>query len=291
MKKAKAGLVGSLILFGTIGLFVRWIPLPSSVIAGVRGLVGMVFLLGVLAVKGQKISWQTIRKKFLILFLSGAAIGCNWVLLFEAYEYTTVATATLCYYMAPVFVILASPLVLKEKLTGRKLTCAVVALIGSVCISGVLQKDAGASLTGYQGILLGLGAACLYATVMILNKKIQNISAYDRTVIQLGAAGLVMIPYVLMTKNMGAIQLEFGAMALLILVGIFHTGIAYALYFGAMEKLPAQTVAIFSYLDPVVAILLSAMILHEPMNLVTGIGAVLILGSAFVSELPEHGKS
>lgn len=291
MKKAKAGLLGSLILFGTIGLFVRWIPLPSSVIAGVRGLVGMVFLLGVLAVKGQKISWQTIRKKFLILFLSGAAIGCNWVLLFEAYEYTTVATATLCYYMAPVFVILASPLVLKEKLTGRKLACAVVALIGSVCISGVLQKDAGASLTGYQGVLLGLGAACLYATVMILNKKIQNISAYDRTVIQLGAAGLVMIPYVLMTENMGALQLEFGALALLILVGILHTGIAYALYFGAMEKLHAQTVAIFSYLDPVVAILLSAMILHEPMNLVTGIGAVLILGSAFVSELPEHGKS
>ena len=153
MKKAKLGLIGALVLFGTIGLFVRWIPLPASMIAGVRGLVGMLFLLLVLGVKGQKLSWQNIRSKFLILFLSGAAIGCNWVLLFEAYEYTTVATATLCYYMAPVFVILASPLVLKEKLTGRKMACALVALAGSICISGVLQNDAGNGLAGYRGIL------------------------------------------------------------------------------------------------------------------------------------------
>ena len=299
MKKAKLGLIGSMVIFGTIGLFVRWIPLPSSLIAGVRGLVGMLFLLVFLAIRGQKLSWGNIRKNLLVLLFSGAALGSNWVLLFEAYEYTTVATATLCYYMAPVLVILISPLLLKEKLTSRKLTCAAIALVGSICISGVLQNLTGDSAGGqmsngaadYAGILFGLGAACLYATVMLLNKRLRGVSAFDRTVIQLGASAAVMVPYVLLTENIGSLTATPSVLGLLILVGILHTGIAYAMYFSAMEQLPAQTIAIFSYLDPVVAILLSALVLREGMGLVTGIGAILILGSALISELPEHGKN
>lgn len=290
MKSSKLQFTAAMVLFGTIGLFVRAIPLPSSVIAGARGLVGMLFLLIVLMVQRKRLSWADIRRNGWVLCLSGAALGGNWVLLFEAYRYTTVATATLCYYMAPLLVILVSPLVLKERLTGRKLGCVLLALVGAVCISGVIQNGmaGGAAYENGRGILFGLGAACLYATVMLLNKKLRDISSYDRTVVQLGVSAAIIIPYVLITEEVTALAWSPSVILLLVLVGILHTGIAYTLYFGSMKGLRAQTVAIFSYLDPVVAILLSALVLREGMDLLSGVGAVLILGSALLSELPER---
>ena len=139
----------------------------------------------------------------------------------------------------------------------------------------------------FRGILLGLGAAMLYASVVLINKKITGISAYDKTVVQLGAAAAVMIPYLLATEDLTAITLTPLAGALLLVMGTVHTGVAYALYFGSFDRLPAQSVALFAYVDPVVAVLLSAVLLREPMNLPAGIGAVLILLSAAISELPS----
>lgn len=290
--KAKLELIASMFIFGTIGIFVRHIPLPSSMIALVRGFVGAFFVLLFVYLKKSKLDKAAIRKNFVMLALSGAFIGINWILLFESYHYTTVATATLCYYMQPIFVILASPILLKEKLTPKKVICVLVALVGMVFVSGVLQTGIPA-LSEAKGILYGLGAALFYATVVLMNKKITNISAYDKTIMQLGMGAIVLSPYVMLTQDFGTATLSMtpSLWALLLFVGLVHTGVAYALYFDSMKDLKAQTIAIFSYIDPIVAIILSALLLKENMGLYGVIGAVLVLGSTFISELPEKERN
>lgn len=290
--KAKLELIASMFIFGTIGIFVRHIPLPSSMIALVRGFVGAFFVLLFVYLKKSKPNKEAIKKNFVMLALSGAFIGINWILLFESYHYTTVATATLCYYMQPIFVILASPFLLKEKLTVKKVICVVVALIGMVFVSGVLQTGIPA-LSEAKGILYGLGAACFYASVVLMNKKITEINAYDKTIMQLGMGAIVLSPYVMLTQDFGTATTSMtpALWALLLFVGLVHTGVAYALYFDSMKELKAQTLAIFSYIDPIVAIILSALLLKENMGLYGVIGAVLVLGSTFISEMPEKERN
>ena len=278
----------SMVIFGTIGVFRRYIPLPSSLVAMTRGLTGMLFLLLVMVLRKCGMNRTAVRRKLGLLCLSGAAIGVNWILLFEAYNYTSVATATLCYYLAPMFVILASPLVVGERLTAKKLICVLTALLGMVFVSGVLESGGGSS--DLKGVLLGLGAAVLYASVVLMNKQLGDVPAYDRTIVQLGSSAAVLLPYVLLTEDMGALTFTPGTIGLLLVVGIVHTGIAYALYFGSLMQLKAQTAAILSYIDPVVAVLLSALVLREHMSLLSGLGAVLVLGAAVVSELPSRRK-
>jgi len=282
LNKAKCGMLTAMAIFGTVGIFVRHIPLPSATVAFCRGVLGLVFLLALMAVTGKKPEFQSVRKNLWVLLLSGGAMGLNWILLFESYRYTTVATATICYYLAPVFLVLASPL-LGERLTGKKLALLGVALVGMVFVSGVLQGG----VSGGKGIALAVGAAALYATVVFLNKKLDAVGAYDRTVVQLAAAAVVILPYVLATRGFSGFQMTGTDYILLLVVGIVHTGIAYWLYFGSVKHLQSQTVALFSYLDPVIAILLSALLLKEPLGWQGVLGAVLILGSALYSEMPK----
>lgn len=283
---AKLKLIVSMLIFGTIGIFVRYIGLPSSVIAVCRGYVGMLFLAVVLLVQRKKPDLKAIRDNLVLLVVSGGLIGMNWIALFEAYNYTTVTTATLCYYLAPVFVTLASPFVLGEKLTTKRLLCVAVALFGMVFVSGVLEGG----ISGLRGILYGVTAAVLYASVILLNKRMRPIPAFDKTLIQLGMAATVALPYVLGTVDMGQLAPAPLALVLLLVVGVIHTGVAYTMYFSSMSEIPAQTVALFSYIDPVSAIFLSAIFLKEPLTLFGCIGAVLVLGSTLVSELPERKK-
>lgn len=276
MKKATAKFLTSMTIFGTIGLFVDAIPLNSGAIALFRGVMGLAFLLLVMALTKQKLRFDVIKKDLLLLCISGAAMGRNWVLLFEAYRYTTVATATVCYYLAPAFLMLASPL-LGEKLTAKKLLCLLACLVGMVLVTGI----DGGNLTG---VAFGIGAAVLYASVMFMNRKIRFVSDYERTVTQMAMSIPVVGIYVLIRggidfAGMGAIQ-----WVLMAVVGIVHTGFAYFLYFGAVGKLPATTVAVCSYLDPVVAVLLSA-ILIAPIGIPAICGAALILGSTLVGQL------
>ena len=283
--KEKMMMIGAMTIFGTIGIFRKYIPLPSSLLALARGIIGTAFLLFlVLAVKRDKLSIEAIKRNFVFLVVSGAFIGFNWILLFEAYQYTTVATATLCYYMAPVIVVLVSPFLFKERLTPLKAICVAVALAGMVFVSGIPQSGFG-GMSELKGILLGLGAATLYAIVVILNQYIKDIPAYDKTIMQLGTAAIAILPYTLLTENFADITFTPVAVCMLFFVGIVHTGIAYTLYFGSMSGLKTQTIALFSYIDPVVAIILSAVILQENIGLWGVIGAVMVLGSTMVSEL------
>lgn len=287
--RAKRDLIFSVSVFGTIGIFVRWIGLPSSVIALVRGAVGAAFLLLLARFRHAPIDRAALRSRWQLLLLSAAMMSFNWITLFEAYRYTTVATATLCYYMAPIFVTLISPILLKERLTAQKLLCVFLALAGMVFVSGVPQSGLPGPSEA-KGILLALCSAALYAGVILINKYLAGVPAYDRTLLQLAGAAAVMIPYILLTEDLSAMSVTPLGAVLLLIVAVFHTGWCYALYFGSMTVLSAQTVALFSYIDPIVAILLSALLLKEPLGWSGILGAALVLGSTLVSELPVPGK-
>lgn len=280
---AKIKMILSMLIFGSIGIFVSCIPLPSAVIALTRSLLGTLLLALVMLAGKRPAHWAAIRKNLRFLLPAGAALGFNWILLFEAYRYTTVAVATLCYYTAPVFVVLLSPFVLKEKLSWQKLLCVAVALCGTALISGASGGD-------MRGIALGLGAALLYCAIVLLNKGVRDLPSMELTFCQLAVSALVMLPYVLLTQSGAALVWGPKTLLLLALVGVLHTGLAYLLFFGAAAELPAQTTALLSYIDPVTAILLSAWLLRQPMNAAQIAGAALLLGATLAGELVGRRK-
>ncbi len=288
--RARLSLLVSMLIWGSIGVFRRYIALPSGVVAMLRGAGGMLFLLLIMLLSGKRLSISAVRRNALPLLLSGACIGFNWILLFEAYRYTSVASATLCYYMAPVIVLLLSPLLLRERLTARKLVCVLIALAGMALVSGLFEPGQG-DANSLHGVLLGLSAAVFYAGVILTNKRISGISPTDRTIIQLGVAAAVLLPYTLLTGELFSLSAQPLSWVMLAVVAVVHTGLAYTLYFGSMSLLRAQTVALMSYIDPLAAILLSALLLGEPLTPLTFLGALLILGGTLASELPEKSKT
>lgn len=300
--KSKLLLSASMLIFSTIGIFRRYIPLSSEFIAFIRGLLGTLFLLGAMLVTNKHFDKSAVKKNIVLICVSGALIGFNWIFLFEAYNYTSVAVATLCYYMAPIFVMIASPIILKESLSIKRILCIICALVGMVMVSGVFgngESSSGSSTVERfstmslfersKGIFFGLAAAILYASVIILNKKMKDTPAYDKTVIQLASATVVLLPYVIITGGIDVAEtVKPTTLILLLIVGIVHTGIAYLLYFGSMKNVKAQSAALLSYIDPAFAIILSAIVLHESIGIFEMIGMVLVLSSALVSELPER---
>ena len=270
---ARLAFAGSMLVFGTIGLLRRFIDLPSAVIACFRGLLGCVLLLLLQRLRGRKPDLAALRRYLPALLISGGMIGFNWMLLFEAYRYTTIAVATLCYYMAPVLLIAFSPLLFKEKLTGRQIVCVLLAALGMVLVSGVLDGG-GLNDGAMTGIALALGSAVLYALITAVNRK------------YLGPV----VPYLLLTGGFAGLRVTPLSAGLMLLVSLTHTAIPYALYFGAMVRLPTQTVALMSYLDPITALLLSALVLHEPLTPAGLAGAALVLGATLLSELWARKK-
>lgn len=284
-QKARWELIASVVLFGTIGLFVAGIPLPRAAVAAVRGLVGALLLFLFLRLRGQKLQIKLLRPKLGWLIVSGVVMGFNWILLFESFRFAGVAVGTLCYYFAPSIMVVASAVLYREKLTLLTVACVLVALGGMALASGVLQTDFSGG-RGLIGVALGLGAAVLYATVILINKSLHDVPSRDGTVVQLFCAGAATAVYLILTEDVSAF--DFGGakgIALLAAVALLHTGLAYALYFDSIPRLTGATVAMLSYLDPVIAVLLGALVLHETMHPLQWVGAVLIIGSSLVCEL------
>lgn len=283
MKNAKVRLVAAMLIFGSLGLFVRNIDLPSSMIALARGIIGSIFLLVASYITRQKISWKAIKANLFLLIVSGAAMGINWIFLFQAYKYTTISKATLCYYFAPVLIMFLSPFILKEKLNAIKIMCIIGAMAGMFLIVGF--ESGTAEKNQLLGIGYGLAAAVLYTSVIITNKFIRNLSGIESAMIQLAIAAVILLPYILATEKIRFTELNFKSTLLLLAVGIIHTGISYFLYFSAIPKLKGQTIAVFSYIDPISAIVMSSIFLGEKMTVIQLMGGILILGTTFINEL------
>ncbi|MCC2931914.1 DMT family transporter [Bacillus sp. LBG-1-113] len=281
--KSSIQFILSMIIFGTIGLIVRYIDLSSSETAFLSSSIGFLFLTLVFINKRKSFSWQKIKSCGIFLFLSGIALGGNWIFLYQSYEYTTLTNATLGYYFAPVFVMLLSPIFLKEKLSFKKVICIFVAVLGMMFIVGN-----GVSASGREdliGIILGLIAAAFYAALMLLNKFIKEMNRLEVTIFQLLVTALILLPYVLITEGLNMLSVSSSSIPFIIFLGIVNTGIGFWLFFSGMEKLKGQSIAVLSYVDPFVAILISGLILQEQFTLLQIIGGVLLLGSTFASEI------
>ena len=286
MKKvlsARTMLIVSMSIFGTIGLFVRNIPLPSSEIALYRAVLAAILIGAFLLVTKQKIPFAKIKKEIPLLVLSGVAMGFNWILLFEAYKYTTVSVATLSYYFAPVIVTVACPILFKEKMGMKQWICFIMSTVGIVLITGI--GDTSQSSDNIKGILFGLGAAALYATVILLNKFTKTVDGIHRTFMQFISAIAVLVPYVLLTDGINLKTLPKKGWVFLLVIGIVHTGITYCLYFSSLKELPGQKAAILSYIDPLVAVLVSVLVLKETMTPMQAVGGILILGFTLWNEI------
>ena len=283
---AKGMMALAMFIFGTLAPFVRNIQVSSGELALYRAVLAAVLVGGYLLLTRQKLSVSSVKKELLLLLLSGAAMGVNWILLFEAYKYTTVSVATLSYYFAPVIVMVVCPLLFKEKLTAKQIICFVMSTAGLVLITGT----AGGGSQDLLGIAFGLGAAAFYATVMLLNKFIKGVMGLHRTFIQFLAAIVVLMPYVAFTSGFTIGALSGAGWASLLVVGLVHTGITYCMYFSALKELPGQKVAILSYIDPLVAVLVSVVWLHEDITASQVIGGLLILGFTLWSELPVRKR-
>ena len=280
---ARVMLALSMAVFGTLGPFVRAISVSSGELALYRAVMAAVLLALFLVVTKQPIPFGKIRKELPLLMLSGVAMGFNWILLFEAYKYTTVSVATLSYYFAPVIVTLVCPLLFREKMGKKQWICFIMSTLGIVLITGIGDLSAGSS--HFKGICFGLGAACLYATVVLLNKFIRGVAGIHRTFLQFLAAIVVLIPYVASTSGMTLHTLTAKGWCCLLVVGLIHTGVTYCMYFSALKDLPGQKAAILSYIDPLVAVLISVAVLGEQMTVMQAIGGALILGFTLWNEL------
>lgn len=293
MKKffnARFMLIVSMAIFGTIGLFRRNIDISSGELAFYRAVLAMIFIGLFLLVTKSRIPFTKIKKQIPLLIISGTAMAFNWILLFEAYNYTTVSAATLSYYFAPVLVTLLCPVLFKEKMTVKQWICFVMSTVGIVLITGIGSFDSGSN--HFRGILFGLGAACLYATVILLNKFIKNVDGIHRTFMQFVSAVVVLFPYVLLTDGINIGKLDGKGIALLLIVGLVHTGITYCMYFSSLKELPGQKAAILSYIDPLVAVICSVVILREEMTVPQIIGGMLILGFTLWNEItPRKEKT
>lgn len=282
-------MIVSMTVFGTLGLFVRHIPLTSGELALYRAVLAILLIGIYLLITRQRIRLSAIKKDLPALLLSGAAMGINWILLFQSYRYTTVSIATLSYYFAPVLVTVLCPILFKEKMRAKQWLCFVMSTVGLVLLT--VQGGAEKGKSDLTGILFGLGAAMFYASVVLLNKYIKGVDGIHRTFLQFISAAAVLIFYVLLSEPSGLSSLDGVGLASLLTVGLVHTGITYCLYFSALKELPGQKAAILSYIDPLVAVLVSVTVLHEKITALQIVGGIFILGFTLINEISVKPKN
>ena len=280
----RAKYVIAVVLYGTIGLFLRKVQAPSELVALFRGVIGAAFIFLYQRLQGRRPDRKAIRQALPLLILSGISLGLNWIFLFAAYLKTTVAVASLCNYLAPAVVILIAPAVLRERLDLRKIPFILLALAGIILVSGVLEHGGG----NPAGVLLGLAAAFFFVVLVICNRRLGAVPALDRSMLQLAICAATILPYTLIRHPGAVLEPDLPSWGIILMLGVLHTGIAYIFYFRGMNSLPVQTFAILGYLEPVVSVLCSVLFLQEPLSPLGWVGAALVLASAAVSEsLPE----
>lgn len=278
----KLKIVLSMIIWGSVGIFVKKLDLPSMEVAFLRAAIASIFLLLAGFWLGRKETLAAIKENLILLLISGAAMGLNWVMLFQSYKYTTISNSTLSYYFAPVFMLLLSPVFLKEKLTCRKLLSVAGAMTGLFIILSSQKTVLNGTYNHPLGIAFGLSAAILYASVVLLNRKMKNLTGYEMTLVQIFAASMVLLPFIIYRNNVHIPNTM--NLVLILIVGLVHTGIAYLLYFSGIRDVSAQDAAILSYIDPISAIILGTLILGEALTPWHILGGLLILISTYFGQ-------
>ena len=279
-------MVLAMTIFGSIGIFVHKIGLPPAIIACIRAIVGTAFLAIILGFYNNRSNFTAFRKNAVPIILSGVALAFNWIFLFEAYRNTSIPVATVCYNLAPVFVLILSPIILRERITVLNVACTLGSLAGAVLISGVLTND----VANKAGVTYAILAAILYCAVMILNKKISGISSLDNSFYQMAVASVVTVIYSVLTVDMKEVTFSGNVGWMLLLLGILHTAIAYSLTFSASKRMTAQAWGVLSYLEPATAIVLAYILLKQNLTSIEILGTVMIFGFAIINGIVRRRR-
>lgn len=290
IKKARLKIMVAMLVWGSVGIFVKEIELSSIEIAFYRSIIGCIFIFILSLINKEKFNFQEIKKDIKLLLASGISLASGWVLLFQGYKYTTIGNATLSYYIAPVFIVILSAVLLKEKITLKKALCILGAMVGLVFIVNTKSIDMGES-NHTLGIIFSLFAAVFYAIVIIINKLLKNLPSTVLSIIQLLISAIVLLPLIISGPGIQLSILDKKSLIMLLIVGILHTGIIYLMYFSSVKYVEGQTIAVLSYIDPIFAVILSGILLNERLTSAQIIGGVLILGSTFISEYKTRNIS
>lgn len=281
MKEAKTlKYLTAVIIYGTIGYFLHFINCSSEFVVMCRGLIGSLFIFVVMLLTHNLPNIKSIKNNLLMLILSGASLGLNWIFLFAGYRYA-VSLTSLFNYLAPILVVIITTLFMKEKLNKKQIICIVVAFVGILMVSGLFDGQISGD---YHCFLYGSLAAICFVILVLCNRKIKNIKPLDKTVVQLFVSFLTVLPVVLFKHDIPT-NLDRNSILLILMLGIVHTGIAYIFYFNSIDTLPAHKIAILGYVEPVLSILIGTIVFKENITVFVGIGAILILGSALYNEV------
>ncbi|KAF1083992.1 O-acetylserine/cysteine export protein [Sporotomaculum syntrophicum] len=287
MTKAYLKYILSLLIFGSNGIVASYILLSSAEIVLSRTVIGSLFLGLVFIIGRKRPDIKQIKKQWFYLLGSGISLGLSWVFVYEAYRLIGVSTATLAYYCGPVIVIAVAPFIFQEKMTAGKMTGICLVALGMVLVNGDDFLTEGIS----WGLMCGIMAAVLYATMLIANKKVEKLTGLEITLVSLVTASAVVAPYTLLLhQGINGVSLAGLNLLPILIIGVVNTGIACYLYFSAIHQLPAQSVAMCSYIEPLSALVFSAVMLHEHLTMVQFSGALFILGGAAFSELYQLRK-
>ena len=295
VKKERLKLILISATFGTVGLFTHFIPLSSAAIVFYRALLGGLFIIVMIKLSGKDIDIKSMRDNLIVLIFTGVFMALNWVLQFEAFKVSSVAIGTVCYNMMPIFLLIIASFMFNEKITLKSGLCILIATIGVILVSNVV--NVGFKSNEVLGCVYGIFGAIFYALIVTFNRKLSQIETHDKVIFQFMFSAFVMCFYVILIErkslifdnNLSNNSKVIGTICMLVL-SFFHTGFCYVHYFNAVSRLKAETVAILTYIDPVVALFLSYFVLKENMTALQLLGAILILGSTLFNELSKTSK-
>ncbi len=270
----------ALFLYGTIGFFLHFIEYSSDFVVLCRGFFGSLFIGAVLYLKKERIDTEAIRKNLFLMILSGASLGFNWVFLFMGYRYG-MAISSLCNYMAPIIVVVITAVFYKEQINWKQVLCIITAFIGMLLLIGIFGNNKGIDI---RCVVYGSLAALGFVILVLCNRKLKGIKPLEKTLVQLFVSMIVVLPYVMINDSFPK-HFDLLSVILVLVLGFVHTGLAYICYFSSIDVLPAQTIAVLGYLEPVLNVLIGALVFSEQIGLSGIIGAILILAASLGNEI------
>lgn len=285
MLSSEAKFIITMVGYGSIGLVLAFVPFSTEVVVLCRAMVGAATILLLITALKHRVDLAAIKSHLPVMIGSSLCLAFNWLCLFAAYRLTTVAVASVLNYLAPILLVVAAPFLFHERITAKKAVCVGVAFVGVALVSGVFGGLAEG--TDPLGIVLAIAAAFCFAGIVTFNKHLVGVDPLDKTLVQLFLAGLWLIPFAIVVGPAPEVPVAVDpaiGLGALLFVGVVLTGLVYVWYFDAIATLPVQTVAVLGYLEPVVSVLTSALILGEPLTPAGLVGSILVIGAALAGE-------
>ncbi|MCM1416579.1 MAG: DMT family transporter [bacterium] len=270
----------ALLLFGSNGIVASHITLSSYEIVYLRTLIGSLLLVALFKLSGQTFHIRSHHRDSAFIVVSGIAMGTSWMFLYEAYQQIGVSLSSLLYYCGPVMVMALSPVIFKEKLTKWKTIGFAVVFAGIVLVNGQSMIKGGS----HWGLVCGVMSAVMYAVMVICNKQSKNITGMENSVIQLFVSFVTVAAFTIVRQGI-LIPVNAKEIPWILFLGLINTGLGCYLYFSPLNHLPVQTVAVCGYLEPLSAVVFSAVLLGERMTYLQIAGAVCIIGGAMIGEV------